>query len=268
MNFKVSKNVRANATGSWFSSDDRVRVVYECGFTLIELLVVISIIALLISILLPSLSNARDQARVIQCASNLRGINLGLAVAVQDHDQYYPTLKAPGADDPSYGMETPDGWSAGDIRFDDWLIVNEYSKKSIFRCPTETEIAYTDRNFRGHNVFKYDIRFYGMAEFGIGGGGIPQDHTRSPYVPLRSTDISQHASRIAIADSQYVDDPNTFRLPGYSTTWSGVPATRHVGGGNYLYLDGHVALQLYDDVAITYTPIATPDTDHWIYGTD
>jgi len=44
----------------------------HAGFTLIELLVVISIIALLVAILQPSLTAAREQARIAKCLSNLR----------------------------------------------------------------------------------------------------------------------------------------------------------------------------------------------------
>lgn len=60
------------------------------AFTLVELLVVIGIIALLISILLPSLNAARESARLIKCSSNLRSIGQGVAIYVSEYKGMLP----------------------------------------------------------------------------------------------------------------------------------------------------------------------------------
>ncbi|MBU0717683.1 MAG: prepilin-type N-terminal cleavage/methylation domain-containing protein [Planctomycetes bacterium] len=56
------------------------------AFTLVELLVVVSIIALLISILLPSLRKAREQAKAVKCLGHMRGMGQVAIVFANDHD--------------------------------------------------------------------------------------------------------------------------------------------------------------------------------------
>lgn len=59
------------------------------GFTLVELLVVISIVALLIALILPTMANAREHARVTQCLAGARSVNLGNDMYGNDEKEYF-----------------------------------------------------------------------------------------------------------------------------------------------------------------------------------
>src|SRR2546421_7390854 len=59
------------------------------GFTLVELLVVIGIIAVLISILLPTLNSVRETAKRTQCASNLRQLNMATLILANNFKGHF-----------------------------------------------------------------------------------------------------------------------------------------------------------------------------------
>jgi prepilin-type N-terminal cleavage/methylation domain-containing protein/prepilin-type processing-associated H-X9-DG protein len=68
------------------------------AFTLVELLVVVSIIALLMSILLPSLSRARETARQVACSSNMRQIGMADIMYADHHNDWYTPIRMTGVD--------------------------------------------------------------------------------------------------------------------------------------------------------------------------
>lgn len=111
------------------------------GFTLIELLVVVSIIALLVSILMPALGRARNHTRKVMCMSNMKQVTLGIMCYAVDYNNYVPDgYRYPeGAYHlTDYGLwDMYNGW-IGIGKLYDLEYVSNYK---VFYCPATQTIA-------------------------------------------------------------------------------------------------------------------------------
>jgi prepilin-type N-terminal cleavage/methylation domain-containing protein len=120
----------------------------QSAFTLVELLVVIGIIAVLIGVLLPALSKARESSKIIACASQMRQIGQAFAMYLVDSKGAYPPLWMQD-DYKSYGeywgQADATGWHNYSyatllrkylgVRNDD---LNKGGNLAIFQCPSDT----------------------------------------------------------------------------------------------------------------------------------
>jgi len=106
------------------------------AFTLIELLVVVAIIALLLSILLPSMGGAREAARASVCGSNMRQLAIAANTYANDHQDWLNPLED--------FYTCSDGSPEPELTFRYFLFPYVSNMPQTFDCPSERKYRYAD----------------------------------------------------------------------------------------------------------------------------
>ena len=206
------------------------------AFTLIELLVVIAIIAILASMLLPALAQAREKARAIKCTGNLKQITLAQFMYKDDHDGTYT---------PVYDDHINSG--VGRIIWAEHVYpyVNEMG---VFICPSISGVSTTNTNMQWT---RYNMPMRHVFNEGwVSGMRNAETMFVHPSTTIMLTESNSHwyqkyCPKHSIGTAG-PDANGVFRILGddNSTTW---PV--HNEGCNVAWIDGHVEAKKIRNIA-------------------
>ncbi len=171
------------------------------AFTLIELLVVIAIIALLIGILLPALSHARDSGRAVVCISNQRQLVTAFTIYTDDHRGYaMPHLNASGVTRTYwYGRENITTQSLDHTHgtLAPYLSAAP-GDRSVFECPDQPEGSYRNQGSTGSFTSTYGYNAYGLSPSTSGYFELYNQRT------MKLAQIERPSAQLVFADTMIV----------------------------------------------------------------
>ena len=206
---------------------------------------VIGIIAVLISLLLPALNQAREQARRIQCLSNLRQLGMGLVIYANNNKDRYPApswILSPMPDDWIFYQVPP---SPTPRNIQDGAIVQYLGKPftpGVYRCPSDDVGAHV--NF-GDGPYRYS---YTVNEL------ICNHFARLQHKPvITRAQVRRNSEKILIIDesSETIDDGDWAPYAAAQLSRNLLSNRHdkkreasqnigpHSGRGNVAYCDGH-----------------------------
>jgi prepilin-type N-terminal cleavage/methylation domain-containing protein/prepilin-type processing-associated H-X9-DG protein len=131
--------------------------VARSGFTLVEMLLVVAILSMLIALLLPMVSQAKEYGHQAVCMNNLRQAGIGFGSYASDCQRYTPGPNTSGYFLKGVNPTNVDSEPTDPITFDDWMSPTLGRAIGLPRKKIDRLLAILNHEFRcGSNTFKYD----------------------------------------------------------------------------------------------------------------
>jgi len=213
------------------------------GFTLIELLVVISIIALLMAILMPALSKARDQGRTITCRANLKQYGIALRMYLDENRQYFPDANRwlqSGSHDWVRKGEMPTGVFWPYVKDLDVHMCPKFAQWAKDSTYADTAVSYVMNSYVGKGGSIWS-NWLGSDVKGVSKETEVHNPARVLVFTEENTWTISGYSIAPFNDTHFTVGNRVRQIDNYAT-YHNAPGDRDRGAANLVFVDGHVDL--------------------------